>query len=265
MNFRNYCVNYCINYTPRGIPEFIMDNRTYENASMSLAQKVDIRALEPTFFTDINMLRGVEIEIPLDQMTPQTVSDNVLVYKIPSELRQGRSILSVLELSEKVYDRGGIGDPQLLGAQKNPDDIGNFTLNSMHQYTPTSTAQVEKLSHDEVIVYENLQMVLGKSLRVLLTYSENLIEIQPAYYPRLAEVGIHAFHSYLYMQGIIKVKQSSLYNGKELSIIESIIEDYRDSHQTYSELLYERAPKILRMTDERFMDRLLKMQISIGY
>jgi len=265
MNFRNYAVNFVNRYVPRAVAALIMDRRDFDDRNMSLLQKIDIRALEPTLFLDMNMVRGVELEIPLDDITPITISDNVLLYKIPSNLRNGRNIISALELSEKTFDRTGLGNPQLNNIQKTPIVAADYMAASMSEATPVSTAQLEKISHDEVIVYENINMVMGKSIRVLVSYSENFTEIHPAYYPKIAEIGLHAYKAYLYNEGVVRVAQSGLYNGQELSIIENIINEYSDSYQTYLEELNNTLPKQLFMTDERAMDRLMKHTFSIGY
>lgn len=254
-------VSYCTNFIRRSIPIEVLDialtNRYIVDRNYSLDKKIEDRILRNSFYLDLNLMGGVEITVPIETIPYMAYGDDVVLFKIPNEVLQGRRIINVLSISTQSL-------PNMTSNDFNSRlyQIENDHTNIMYA---SSTTKLEKVSDSEILVYENIANINNSYLRLVIEYSDRFNEINPRSYLSIAKTAVLATKAFIHNEMVVKMNQSQLYSGHEIGVMSSIVDDYADSMNDYLEVISTTTKKILFMNDRVSMHRFIKNMMPSSY
>jgi len=251
-------INYLINVIERSIPREVLDialsiDSKFSLKNTTLESKIEHQVLRKTVLLDMNLISGLEMVLPINDMMYINDTDGATLLKISDRALQGRSIISALSLANA-------NETKDIGASDASEGFSQVMQNNNDWSSANIVVKMEVISPNEILVYENIQNIMGSSLRVNVEYSNRFNEINPKSYPKLAEISILAVEAHIYKNMIIKINQGQLYHGHSIDSISNIIEQYSESLKEY----YENLPlirKILFINDAISMDRFIKNMI----
>jgi len=256
MGFKEYCIGVIKSAISREVLELAFYNREVNDSILSLDYKISSRALEPRFFLDLNLIAGVEVDIPLKDCLVVHRSETFTLVRIPDSILNGRKLINVLNLAtsldyENIYDA----------------NIESIAIKSFQKDVPMQsyiTTRLEKLSNNEFLIGESFEDMGETMVKVLLSYSESFNEISSAFYPSLSLTALKAVELYIFTTLSIKIEKKSLYHGYELDIMRSTISSYQDSFKEYMELIDGKTKKQTFAADRVKMRRYMSMALG-GY
>jgi hypothetical protein len=235
MGFKKHCVDMVMDAIEDPVLELAFYNREMNDSMMSMEQKILSRALEPRFFLDLNIIGGIEVDILLSDCIIVSTTDTSTLIRIPDTVMGGRKLINVLNISTALdYESITGSSLESVAQQSFEKEIG------MNSYV---TTRIEKVSDNEFLVGEIITDMYSTRVKCLMTYSNDFVEISSTFWPSLSLTAIEAAKLYIYRTLNIKVNQTALYNGYELTAIRSIIDDYRDSFTRYMELIDGKTKK----------------------
>ncbi len=259
------CVRYSVANLKRVIPMdvlravFLKRTPGYRDDMDSLDELMLATVIRPRVLVDCNLVGGTEAFIPLDNIPAFRENDYTSVYRIPKDRTQGRSITSVLNITfsdpTKVSAYGTAAGSQnafmLQQAQSVMDAMGTIPM--------TSTARVQLIGENVVMVRDTVLLPANIYLRCILANDENLAHIQMKSYRAFAKMVELAVKSYIYIQYVIPLDMGALVGGQQLGRIKEIVDSYADAEQMYSDFVTEKWTKIAEMNDGESNQRLLRM------
>lgn len=243
---------------------FIDRLKQWRYTPISLDQQIIDLVIRPRVLVDCNLVGGAEVYIPLDKCGIELdMSEQYsTVYRIPKSMTQGRSILSVknITFSDPTYMSSAatianMGASQMLYA-------GQAVMNA-HATIPTvSSATVQLIGENTVLVRDNAMLPMNSYLRAVLSNDENMNHLQLVSYLPFAEMVVMAVKAYIYVNRLIPMDKGELYAGVELGSIRSKIEEYADANELYREYRKTKWRKIAFMNDRESYSRYLRRQIG---
>lgn len=249
---------------PLPILEAVFTNRfqKWRNTPISLDEAVMTHVIRPRVLYDCNLIGGTEVFISLNNVPQELTDDFTSIYRIPKDRTNGRSIMSVLNvtfsdptrLSSLGVSAGIQSSPMMLGAEAMIDAMGSMPV--------TSTSQVQLIGENVIMVRETMMLPSNLYLRCILTMDENLNHIQVRSYHPFAQMVTLAVKSYIYNEYVIRMDQGELFAGMTLGKFKEIIEEYKESEELYQLFMKEKMQKIFMMNDHETMRRLLRRQIG---
>lgn len=218
---------------------------------------------------DCDLVGGTEAFISLSDVPQQhtDVDRLITVYHIPKHKTQGRSITSVLSLSyvtagASVYMNNALNfDPCSV---TDPLMAGRAMMDNMSSLPIPSTAKVQLIGENTVMVKDSIVAPSTGILRCILANDENFSHLQVRsipYFCRLCEL---ATKSYIYNQYIITLDRGRLEGGAEIGRFREVIDSYSDAEEMYQEYLMNTWRKVAFMNDRESFERFTKLMIG-GY
>ncbi len=125
-----------------------------------------------------------------------------------------------------------------------------------------STARVELVGENMVVVKDLSNYASGTYLRCIIANDENLSNIKMRSIMAFCKMVELAIKSYIYNEYIITMDQAQLSGGQDLGRFKEIIEGYADSEELLQTFVLEKWQKIALMNDNTQMTRFLKLQIG---
>ncbi len=163
------------------------------------------------------------------------------IYRIPPEERDFLPIVDVSEI-EWPGVQNGYGMPY--AGYYSGNSLGNAARKMLDAQTFRSTPPkptVELLSGDLIRLnpsqHSNIQWVLNCRLE----YDKDAINMNQAAAKVFAKLCVAAVKSYIYRQLIVTIDQAFIETGYEISVIKSLVEEYKDAEEKFEELLEEFA------------------------
>ncbi len=217
--------------------------------SVSVNDQVMNNVIRPRVFSDCSLMGTVEFEVPLATVQAQEISNNEVVYKIPKNLTQNRSIISAINITfidpTASIGTGGWNQCGVSATQ-------SAAQNVMDSYAPipiVSTASLAIIGENTVLVRDVTRIPSNSYLRCILQNDEAMSHIQPRSYRAFAALVALAVKAYIYNEYIVEMDMAELRGGRALGKFKDIIERYEDSNLEYSDFLKEKWEKISRMND----------------
>ena len=259
------CVRYALANVKRIIPVDILRTvftpveNGYRDAFMSLDEQLMAIVIRPHVLVDCNLVGGVEVFIPLDGIPVYRQNDYTSIYRIPKDKTQGHSIMSVMNITfsdpTKVSSYGvAAGDQNtfmLQGAQAVMDAMGSMPV--------TSTAYVQLIGENVVMVRDTVVLPANIYLRCQLANDENMAHIQLRSYRNFAKLVELAVKSYIYNQYIIPMDKGQLVGGQNIGRFKEVIDSWADAEELYQTYLTEKWTKIAAMNDRETWMRDIRM------
>lgn len=252
---------------PRQILNEVFTEKSYNYRLVpaSIDEQILNKVIRPRVLVMANIVGGTEVNIPLEGLAPEMIDTYTAVYHIPKSRTNGRSIMSVLSIG---YNNMNLQNTASVMGSVNPFSITPVSMAQMavqdsYSAAPNiSTAKVELVAENTVLVKELSTYTTGAYLRCMLENEENLNNIQMRtifHFCKLVELAVKA---YIYNEYIITMGQAQLSGGQDLGKFKDIIENYADSDELFQTYIEEKWMKIAFMNDNTQMTRFLKLQIG---
>lgn len=246
---------------PRAILEavFIKRAQHWRLTPASLDEHILNEVVRPRVLVDCNLVGGTEVFIPLDGVPLERGNDYTTVYRIPKDKTQGRSIMSVLNITfsdpTKVSSYGvaaGAHNSILMQA-------GQAVMDAMGSMPVTSTAYVQLIGENVVMVRDTVVLPANIYLRCLLENDENMSHLQLKSYRDFSKLVEYAVKAYIYNEYVIPMDMGELYGGQALGRFKEIIDSYADAEELYQNFITEKWQKISLMNDREQWTRFLRL------
>lgn len=248
---------------------FRNDYNNWRNANNSIDEQMLVKIIRPRVLQDCNLVGGVTVVIPFDNIHPSFTDNYNTVYTIPNERTGNRTILSVLSVGYLPFQAnfnmtsGNI-------AYATPLSMNSVTQaaqrigDAMSVMPVLSNAQIEIVGHNTILVKENYRLSSTYSMRCVLMNDENLTNINPRSFLAFSKLCQLAVRAYIYNKMIVKIDQAFLQGGQELGAFKNIVEGYADSNEMYETHLREVWRATAFMNDSVNYDRYIKLMVSPG-
>lgn len=252
------------NRIPRAILELAFVPRTsrWRDVPISIDDAIEHQVIRPRVLVDCNLIGGTEVFISLSGVPMTQTNDFTCVYHIPKERTNGRSILSVLNIT--------FSDPTKLssygvaaGAQNTPlMQVGQSVMDAMGSIPVVSTAYVQLIGENVVMVRDTVLLPANIYLRCSLANDENMNHLQIRTFRSFADMVVYAVKAYIYNKVIIELDQGEIYAGHNLGIIKEKVEEFKEAEELYQTFLTEKMQKILFMNDNETYKRFIRTKMG---
>lgn len=266
MNALQYAVNMIKHQIPQEVLQvaFNIDENASTVNLTSLDEKILRKCIRNRVMIDANVVGGVELTIPLNQVTPAFFEDTYTVYFIPPELTMNREIISVLGLTSLPFGSGYNGNiPSSGGGHAAPYSMSP-TINSNYNAVMNvadrigdaaaisgifHNAHTEIVGYNTVAVYSYYRTLAMLGLRVVIENDNNLNNIQPRSYNVLGTLCSLAVKAYIYNKLSIAINNGYLSGGQDLGMFKNIVDSYSQAEEDYQVYLREKWAKVAFMND----------------
>jgi len=254
MDFIRYATMTVRNTIPFEILDLTFSANNQFHKLTSIDALIEKNIIKGRMSTDLNLIRGVEIIIPIANTITKYQAEDGILLEIPADLLQGRKLISVLSVVSYRYEIEN-------NTSSITESIQTMYTNTVGNYTGVQVADIDIVSDNEIFINTNDIIPQDLALRCVVEYSSRFAELNPRSYPNLVPFITSAAKSYIYNRMIIKVNRGELYNGVQLDIIKDIIDSYSDAEEKYQDELHMAVAKILFMNDNEAMSRYTKRMI----
>lgn len=240
----------------------VWGNTNWKNYLTSIDECILSTVVRPRVLVDCNLVGGIEIYIPLERVPFERTNDYTTVYRIPKKLTQGRSIISALNVS--YSDPTRISGYGIAASQNNSAmlQLGSAIMDAQAHVPYTSTAQVQLIGENVVMIRDSAIMPANIYLRAIIENDEGMNHIQLRSYHAFADLVVRAVKAYIYNEYIIRLDMGELIAGQNLGKIRDIVESYADAEELYQTYLRETWAKVALMNDKESWTRLIRMQLG---
>lgn len=223
----------------------------------SLDFRIRTAVIEGNVLPDCNLVGGTEVTIPLVSVIPQWVSDYNVIYRIPKSLTQNRSILRLLHLT--FGDGGVVGSMNLAIQGRSALMDGAQGVLQSHLPIPiVSTANLELLAENVVLVKDNITMPGNPFLRCVVEGDTELNHLQPTSYKAFSKLVVLATKAYIFNNIALPMDQAELSGGMALGRFKEIVDGYSDAYEQYEQYFEETWRKVALFNDPEANKRHLK-------
>jgi hypothetical protein len=249
---------------PRPVLEAVFVKRLqgWRQQPVSLDEQILQQVIRPRVLVDMNLVGGTEAIVDLNGLAFERTNDYTSIYRIPKDRTQGRSIQSVLNITysdpTKVSTYGmaaGLHNTTMLQA-------GGAVMDAMGQIPVTSTAKVNLIGENVVMVRDTVILPANIYLRCILENDDNLSNIQLKSYIHVSNLVTHAVKAYIYNEYVIEMDMGELHGGQSLGRFKDIIDGYADQEELYQTYLLEKWQKVALMNDGESWNRMLRQIIG---
>lgn len=243
---------------------FIQRNVRWKQTAAPLDEYIMNLVVRPRVLVDCNLVGGTEAFIPLDGVPVEHPADYISVYRIPKTLTGGRSILSVHHISffdpTRVAGNMAVAQHQATAVLQ----AGSAVMDAHAPMPMTSTAEVQLIGENVVMVRDTVILPADVYLRCILANDENMSHLQLRSYRAFANLVVLAVKAYIYAQYLIQMDLGELHAGMTLGKFKEMVESYSDAEELYQTYLTEKWQKIAFMNDNETFSRHLRLLIG-GY
>jgi hypothetical protein len=241
---------------------FVQRVERWRDAPKSIDEQIMALLLRPRVLVDCNLVGGREIWILLDGC--RIGGDDVYesVFRVPKSRTNGASIMSVLNVSFADPSRISAAGIAANGQNNMMLQGGQAVMDALGMIPQTSTARIELIGENVILVRDVMTMPANAYLRCLVSNDENMNNIQLRSYHHFAKLVEYAVKSYIYNFYIVQLDIGELRGGQQLGVIKTIIDSYADAEQNYQDYLTTRWTKVAYMNDNERWNRTTRSMIG---
>lgn len=234
----------------------------WRNTAISLDEQILSKVIKSRVLIDCNLVGGTEAFISLEGVEQYSPDQFVTVFRIPKDMTQGRTIMSVSSVSYVSPGMMAIA-PAIQGYNQSsvkPSLVaGQAMMDAMSPIPVTSTARVELIAENTIMVRDIAPRTGHGYLRCTLANDDQLSHIQMASILQFCTLCEHAVKSYIYNETIIALDKGQLYGGHEIGKFRDIIESYSEEEKEYQDYLRNTWMAVAFMNDAETFTRFIKM------
>ena len=242
------------------------DTNSWRSTPISLDEQIMSKVIRPRVILDMDNAGGHEAYISLEGLTPVPTDPMTVVYHIPKDRTQNKSIMSVLNVGFVNYSMSfagssGIGtiSPQSINDVMN---VSNAVFNSHSSAPPISTANVSLISENTIMIRDMNRIVTNNYLLCILGNDEYLNNIPFRAIPKFCKLVELAVKCYIYNTMIIKMGETYLSGGQDLGVFKSIVESYSDSESMYIDYVEQVWSKVAFAADPLTFGRFIRSMVG---
>jgi len=230
----------------------------------SIDESLLTQVIRPRVLIDCNIVGGTEVMVPLNGIASMSdpAFDYIKYYDIPKRLTQGRSIVSVINVTyadaTKLAAYGGSGtvnnSAMMYTGQAMIDAYGTIPV--------VSTAYAQLVGENVVMVKDSTILPPNVSLRCIVADDPDMAHLQiRSLHPfcKLVELAVKA---HIYNEYVVQLDIGQIYAGQNIGRIREIIDSYADANDLYETYLKEKWMKIARMNDRESWQRDIKFPMG---
>ena len=213
---------------------------------VSLDEQITSSVIRPKVLMDCNIVSGTEMTIPLSQTEEVSNLERGYVVKVPKELTNYRSIVSVLSIVSEPFTSSLV----LTGnnAPSYNEIGGNYEPGPIEYNT-----SLELVGDNIIFIDTYLANVFQLYIRVTIENNNNFSNINPKSHLHLANLNVLAVKAYIYNKLNIPLESAYMHFGYQLGVIREIVDSYSDAQEQYDEYLKEVWTKVAFMSDNAQM------------
>ena len=240
-------------------------NAGWRSTPITIEEQIKNRVIRSRVLVDCNLKGGVEAMIDLQGLGFNQVDTMTIVYHVPKERTQGRTITSVssvgyINKSMAFNAAGGAA-----GLQMGSNDvmkIATAVMNSHSAAPQLSSAEVSLIAENTIMIRDINRITSLGYLRCTLEDDANMSHLQIRSIPAFCKLVELAVKSYIYNNLIIEMGSAYLSGGQELGVFKNIVEGYSDAEQMYQDYLKNTWGKVALLNDKMSTTRFLKFMIG---
>lgn len=206
------------------------------HSSVSIDAVIRRQIIDARVAVDVNLCSGVETIISLNNIPQERIDPWNLIYRIPKDRTDGRTITAVYSLSFGQGDVLGAYQPNSLNSSAMLDAAAGV-LQSNLPWTQVQSAYVSLIGENTVLLSNIGQFPGMLYLRCQVTHEPNFANIPPQYYDVFSELVILAAKAYVYNNVIVSLDEGAIQAGASIGRIREVIDGFADSNQMYKEHL----------------------------
>lgn len=229
----------------------------------TLEQQISNLVIDNIVLTDINLLGGITVKIPIDKCYTYEYrhASNVCnrIIKVPLTLTGNKKIISPISVVVGLNESGN-------GIVASGNNLLDSAITGLNYANAESNGQVfsnlDLIATNTILVNDNVYSISSGYIEVVLENNKNLSNIKRGNQLDFSEMVILATKSYIYNKLIIDLDKGSLYYGHDLNKVSDIISSYETAYPDYSIFLKEKWAKISFMNDSVAMSDFLALMIN---
>lgn len=237
---------------------------------VSLEERMMIDCIRPIIMTDMNILGGEMAFINIGLCNTVAVSDFSLyeqlgsfIIEVPKTLTNNKSIVAVYSLLMGGYLNGHNNGLDSYGNCISPlVTEGAKLMSVVDRASVVQTARMELVGENKILIEAYPPFVRYGILKVNLSNNANLENIQPSYYPHVANLITLGIKRYIYNKLRIQLDVGHIYAGHEIPGFKEIVDSYADAEELYKEYLKVWG-KIGVLNDSRKMTQFTSTMIGM--
>ena len=232
---------------------------------VTMDEQIINQVIRPRVMVDCDLVGGTEALVSLEGLSPEITDRFVMVFHIPKDRTQGRSITSVLSLSylnasaaQQLTSQGNY-----LPCSVTPSLVaGKAVMDAMNLQPVPSSARVQLVAENTVMIRE-VQAITGTGLlRCILGNDENFSHLQMRSIPYFCKLCELAVKAYIHNEYTIKLDKARIEGGFELGRFKEVVDMYADSEQQYEEYLLGTWQRVAFMNDRESHERLIRTMLG---
>jgi len=260
-------IKYAIDRVLLEIPMYVLNLAFMRKADVfkvntNISQQIENKVLEPIVLTDINLIGGMSLSVPLNNCSITHYELNYtninIVINVPYTITNNKRIINALS----VVCNTGIESRY----NSTSGELNKLALNKYQNDGKNTESQVytnlEIIGPNTILLHDNALILTNGYLNVIVENNKNLSNIQPPSYPSFSELVTLATKSYIYNELVIELDKGALYYGHDISKVGDIVSDYADAYNDYKTYLKEKWAKISFMNDNVNYSRFIKAMIN---
>lgn len=265
---------YMINYIKRNIPVEILQVALHEpsqnwvRAPVSMEHLLMTKVIRPRVYVDLDIVGGKLALIDLTGLVPDYVDNFTTVYSVPPDRLDNREILSILGVTYAPFTghyNTGYGTAPISHCSINDFNSAGQRMMDSHSAAPSvGNALAEIIGFNTVSVRDTDRISPNYHMRVLLSNQDNLANVHPKSYIKIAQLALMATKSFCYNKLIVKMDQGYIVGGQELGVFRDLVSNWSDAETMYYEFLTETMGRVMYTNDRPRTQRLLKRLIHPG-
>ena len=257
---------------PKKILDIVFTNSRTTNwrgAPVSLDENIMNKVIRPRVLVDADLVGGMMVIIPLDGLVPEYLDNFSLVYKIPDDRVNNRTIISALSIGYMPYSNGfnSMGASYGNIAPTSINDLASVNqrlADSMASVPPISNAVVDLIGHNTIAIRDQFRVSAAYQLRCIVGNEANLNNINPRSYVAFSKLVELAVKSYIWKEMVINIDMAYIFGGQELGAVKTYVESLADSEENYQTTLREIWAPTAFQNDAIGWDRHLKLMVCPG-
>lgn len=239
-----------------------INKRAWQRQPVSLDEWMMREVVRPRVLIDCNLVGGTEAFISLDGCLLERGDDFTTIYRIPKEKTQGRTIMSVLNITFTDPTRlTNIGSTNTQGSSMMLR-LAEGMMDAHGAMPIVSSARVQLIAENTIMVRDNTFLPANCYVRVILANDENMSHIQLRSYHHFAKLVELAVKSFIYNNMRIEMAEAMLSGGQALGVINEAINEFSDSEELYQTYLREKWTKVAMMNDQESWSRHIRRLVG---
>lgn len=246
------------------IPEEILDlvfmkkDYAYRDRPTNLDREIIRKVIAPRVIVDCNLGGGQDVIVPLMDMHRELTDEYMVVFRIPKEFTDNRSIMSVMSVMYlNPYLATGAISGQNVNGWSQTMSASQAVLDAMSPIPNFSSSEVSIVGENSIAIRDARILPQQSFARCIVSYDDYMSNITPRSYIAFAKMVELAVKSYIWKNRVIKMDRAEMTAGVSLGSIKDVIDEYRDAEQMYQDYRKDVMRKVLKMNDDVQKRRLI--------